>query len=443
MLSYLRKLTPRSIFQFYHYLMAVSGAFYFRYPTKRMITVGVTGTSGKSTTVFLLGRILNAAGHKVGSSSTIEFCVGSECSLNKRKMTQLGRWGTQRFLARILREKCDVAIVETTSQGIEQFRHLGIFYDVCLLTNLYPEHIESHGSFDNYKNAKKKLFAYLGTLPHKAQFNIPKTAIVNGSVKEAGEFLAFPIERKWSIQSPVDGVRAFVPQHVEIHADGVKFKLEGVDFFVPLLGGHVVDNAVAAAMCSYAIGVPLEKSAEILRTITAVPGRAEFIDEGQPFKVIVDFAFEPVAMAKLYDVVEKIPHARIIHVLGGTGGGRDKARRPILGKIAAEHAALVVVTNEDPYDENPREIIDMVADGARAAGKTEANGLVIIEDRRAAIEFALRSAQKNDIIVITGKGCEQAMVGPHFTLTAWDDRAVVRDGLAQLTTTWESSIVSN
>lgn len=444
MLALARKLTPQPIFKIYHWIIAVSGAFYFRYPTKKMITIGVTGTSGKSTTVFLLGRILNASGHKVGSSSTIEFCVGNECTLNKTKMTQRGRWGTQRFLARILKEGCDVAIVETTSQGIEQFRHRGIFYDVCLLTNLYPEHIEAHGSFENYKNAKKKLFAYLAGLPKKTQFKIPHTTIVNGSIQEAGEFLAYPVERKWSIKAAQPEVaHSFVPQNILITGEGVAFELDNVKFSVPLLGEHVVDNAVAAATTAFAIGVPLEQSAKILGTIRAVPGRTEFIREGQPFNVMVDFAFEPVAMTKLYEVVKKIPHNRIIHVLGGTGGGRDKARRPILGKIAAENAALVVVTNEDPYDENPREIIDMVANGARAAGKTEANGLNIIEDRRAAIEFALQQARENDIIIITGKGCEQAIVGPNFTLIPWDDRAAVRDGLAKLKHTWQSSIQSN
>jgi UDP-N-acetylmuramoyl-L-alanyl-D-glutamate--2,6-diaminopimelate ligase len=439
MLSLLRKLTPQRIFKIYHYIIAVSGALYFRYPTKHLITIGVTGTSGKSTTVFFLGRILNASGHKVGSSSTIEFCIGDECSLNKTKMTQRGRWGTQRFLARARAEKCDMVIVETTSQGIEQFRHRGIFYDVCLLTNLYPEHIESHGSFENYKNAKKKLFAYLAQLPKKAEASFPKTAIVNGSIKEASEFLAYGAPRQWAIKAeakPADA--SFVPQSIEITGSGVSFELHGVKFSVPLLGEHVVDNAVAAAVTALAVGVSLEQSAKVLSGITAVPGRAEFIQEGQPFKVLVDFAFEPVAMTKLYDVVEKIPHARIIHVLGGTGGGRDKARRPILGKIAAQHADIVVVTNEDPYDENPREIMDMVAQGAREAGKTESNGLHIIEDRRAAIEFALQNAQKDDIIMVTGKGCEQAMAGPNFTLTAWDDRQVVRDGLTKLSKTWDS-----
>ncbi len=443
MLRLLRKITPHFLLKFYHFGVAMSGAVRFGFPTKKMITIGITGTSGKSTTVFLLGRILNAAGHKVGSTSTIEFCIGNECTLNKSKMTQLGRWGTQRFLAKMERTGCDIAIVETTSQGIEQFRHRGIFYDVCMLTNLYPEHIESHGSFENYKNAKKKLFAYLARLPKKARAGFPKTAIVNGQVAEAAEFLDFPIERKWSLGKELAGIEGFVPTDVRVTGSGVSFTLRLTKFDVPLLGEHVVSNAVAAAVCALAVGVPLEKSAEILKTISAVPGRGEFIREGQPFQIMVDFAFEPVAMTKLYDVVNKIPHARIIHVLGGTGGGRDKARRPILGKIAAQHADIVIVTNEDPYDENPREIMDMVAQGAREAGKTESHGLHIIEDRRAAIEFALQSAQKNDIIVITGKGCEQAMAGPNFTLTPWDDRTVVREGLAKLSNTWDSPTISN
>lgn len=424
--------------------MSVSGAVYYGFPTKKMITIGVTGTSGKSTTVFLLGHILNAAGHKVGSSSTIEFCIGNECTLNKTKMTQRGRWATQQFLARMRREKCDVAIVETTSQGIEQFRHLGIRYDVCLLTNLYPEHIEAHGSFENYKNAKKKLFAYLSTLTRKPEFNIPKTSIVNGSIPQAGEFFAYTTERKWAIKaSHPNAERALVPENVMVTGTGVEFTLDLVKFSIPLLGEHVVDNAVAAAAMANAVGVSLQKSADVLRTIFAVPGRTEFVSEGQPFKIIVDFAFEPVAMTKLYEVVEKIPHNKIIHVLGGTGGGRDKARRPILGNIAGEHAALTIVTNEDPYDEDPQEIMTMVAEGVRGVGKEVGAGLEIVPDRRAAIARALQSAQKDDIILITGKGCEQAIVGPNRTMTPWDDRTVVREELAKLKSTWHSSVPLN
>ncbi|MCX6781111.1 MAG: UDP-N-acetylmuramyl-tripeptide synthetase [Candidatus Magasanikbacteria bacterium] len=445
MIAMLRKIVPQPVFRAYHYLMSVSGAVRYGYPTKKMITIGITGTSGKSTTVFLLGRILNDAGHKVGSSSTIEFCIGDECKLNKTKMTQLGRWGTQAFLSRMQKEGCDVAIVETTSQGIEQFRHLGIFYDVCLLTNLYPEHIESHGSFENYKNAKKRLFTYLAYLPIKENFHIPKTAVVNGAVAEAEEFIDFPIDRKWAHKKAVAGVsRAFVAQDTKILGNGVEFILDGVQFFVPLLGEHVVDNAIAACSVAVAIGVSLEACAASLKTITAVPGRTEFISEGQPFKVLIDFAFEPVAMTNLYEVISKIPHERVIHVLGGTGGGRDKARRPKIGKIAAEHAALVVVTNEDPYDEDPREIIEMVASGVRAGGKTEANGgLEIVDDRRAAILFALQKAAPGDIVLITGKGCEQAIVGPNRTMTPWDDRAVVRESLKQINTTWQSQTQLN
>src|SRR3989344_429575 len=353
LLAFIRKIIPQPLLSAYHLFMALSGALYYRNPSKKMITIGITGTSGKSSTVFLLGKILNAAGHKVGSSSTIEFCVGDDCTLNKTKMTQLGRWGTQRMLSRMQRAGCDVAIVETTSQGIEQFRHRGVAYDVCVLTNLYPEHIEAHGNFENYKNAKKKLFAYLATRAPKRQFDVPKTAIINGRIESAKEFLAYPVARRWTtLASAPSADRSFIPENILVRGYGGSFTVDLVKFNIPLLGEHVVDNAVTAVACANAIGIGLQLCADVLATISSVPGRTEFVklNAQQPFKVIVDFAFEPVAMQKLYEVVEKIPHERIVHVLGGTGGGRDKARRPILGKIAGERATLVVVTNEDPYD---------------------------------------------------------------------------------------------
>lgn len=430
MLHKIRKFVPKPLFRAYHFLLSISGAIRYGFPAQHITTIGITGTSGKSTTVFLLGKILQAAGHKVGSSSTIEFCIGESCTLNKTKMTQLGRWGTQRFLSRIVREGCDIAIVETTSQGIEQFRHLGIDYDVVMLTNLYPEHIEAHGSFENYKNAKKKLFAYLSKTKRKSQ--VAKTMIVNGNTKEAGEFLAYPADQKWALHASIPAAdKTLAATNIQVRGDGVAFTFDNTEFFVPLLGGHVIDNALAAIAAARAVGVDLATCARALANVTGIPGRAEFISMGQSFKVIVDFAFEPVAMEKLYEVVEKIPHQKIIHVLGGTGGGRDKARRPILGKMAGEHAALVIVTNEDPYDENPREIMEMVAAGARAAGKQDGDNLMLIDDRRAAIAYALQQAQENDIILVTGKGCEQAIVGPNRVMIPWDDRAVVREEFAK------------
>ncbi len=428
MLAAIRKIIPQPFFRVYHFLLAITGAWYYRYPTRRMITIGVTGTSGKSTTVYLLGKILQAAGHQVGSSSTIEFCVGAECTLNKTKMTQLGRWGTQRLLARMRDAGCDVAVVETTSQGLEQFRHLGVFYDVCVLTNFYPEHIEAHGGFENYKNAKKKMFTYAAQLPHKKKFDIPKTVIVNGRVAEADEFLAPAFERKWSLHITRPSVeRTFVPENISFDESGAVFTLDLVPFSIPLIGGHAVDNACAAVAAAVAVGVSLEQCAAALTHTTVVPGRCEFITAGQPFTVIVDFAFEPVAMNHLYETVERLPHKKIIHVFGGTGGGRDVARRPILGNIAGRRAALCIITNEDPYDEDPRAIMEQVAAGCRAVGKKDGQDLLVIPDRRAAIQCAIERATAGDVILVTGKGCEQAIVGPNNSMTPWDDRTVVAE----------------
>lgn len=428
MLRALRSSIPQPIFKLYHFLLAITGAFFYGHPTKRMMVVGVTGTSGKSTTVFLLSEILTAAGHKVGAMSTIEFRVGEERTLNKTKMTQLGRWGQQRMLSRVARAGCDVAIVETTSQGVEQFRHLGIFYDVVVLTNLYPEHIEAHGGFENYKNAKKKLFMYAARLPRKRAFNIPRTAIVNGEVAQASEFLSVPFERKWSLHGAHGACeRVFVSENVQNDVTGTTFTLDLVPFAIPMIGGHVAKNAVAATAAAAALGVSVERSAAALSHVRAVPGRMEFVRAGQPFTVIVDFAFEPVAMMNLYETVQSLPHKKIIHVFGGTGGGRDVARRPILGNIAGERAALCIITNEDPYDEDPRAIMEQVADGCRGVGKKDGVDLLVIPDRRAAIGEALARAQTGDVILLTGKGCEQAIVGPQRSMTQWDDRTVVQE----------------
>lgn len=423
----------------YHYLMAVTGAVRYGFPSSRLTVVGITGTSGKSTTVFLLDAILAYAGHKVGSTSTIEFRVAEKIELNKTKMTQLGRWGTQKMLRRMVDAKCDIAVVETTSQGIEQFRHIGIEYDVALLTNLYPEHIEAHGGFENYKNAKKKLFSYLATRARKHVFGIPKTSIVNGTVAEAVEFLAPRVERKWSFKKTLAGCeRSFISENVLVNSEGSAFTLDLQQFKIPLPGEHIVDDALAAIAAAAAVGVSLEQAAEALAQIRAVPGRIEFINVGQPFSVVIDFAFEPVALKNLYKTVFAVPHARVIHVLGGTGGGRDVARRPLIGNIAGENADLVIVTNEDPYDDDPLAIMEQVAAGVRGVGKIDDQNLFVIPDRREAIWRALQLAEEHDMILVTGKGSEQAIVGKNNTLTPWDDRAVAREGLNSLKTKWPS-----
>jgi UDP-N-acetylmuramoyl-L-alanyl-D-glutamate--2,6-diaminopimelate ligase len=432
----IKKFTPKFALNCYHYCLAVFGCLLYGNPTQDMIVIGITGTSGKSTTVYLLDAILREAGFLVGVSSTVYFRVGHDDWLNAKKMTMPGRWQTFQLLQEMKQAGCKYVIVETTSEGIKQYRHIGINYDLVLFTNLSPEHIESHGSFENYKSAKGKLFKCLNELAIKriGGKEIKKTIIVNVDDEHAKYFLDFPVQQK--IGFGLTGQCSIYNLNKCVEATDVQdnllkpsFKVEGYDFKINLPGRHNVYNALAAIMVASTLGIKYEISAKALQRISGIPGRFEFIDEGQPFGVIVDFAFEPKQMKTLYNNVDKLDKQKIIQVLGGTGGGRDKARRPVLGQMAAEKCDYVIVTNEDPYDEDPEEIMNQVMAGALAGGKELNKSLFKILDRRKAIKKAIELAGPGDLILITGKGCEQAIVVHDNKKIPWDDRVVAREEL--------------
>lgn len=410
----IKKFIPKSLKKLYHFTLAKLAAFVYGYPSRKLTVVGITGTGGKSSTVYLLARLLESAGWKVGATSTVFFKIGEWEKLNDKKMTMLGRFQTQKMLRQMVSAGCKVAIIETTSQGIEQYRHLDIDYNTVVLTNLYPEHIEAHGGFENYKKAKGKLFA-----------TRPKTIIVNGDDENAEYFLSFPAERK--IKFNLSDLN-----DLKLDGQGIYFVWNNTRFDLPLLGKYNGYNALCALTIAKSLGLSIEEIQKAAPAMKNIPGRLEFIDNGQPFKVIVDYAYEPKAMAGLYETIKMIPHQKVIHVLGSTGGGRDKARRPILGQIVGEGADYAIITNEDPYDENPQEIINQVAAGVLSAGKIEGENLWKILDRREAIAKALSLAQANDLVLITGKGAEQAICVANEKKIPWDDRAVARELLKNM-----------
>jgi len=352
-------------------------------------------------------------------------------------------------LRQMVKNGCQYAIVETTSEGIRQFRHRFINYDIVLLTCLYPEHIESHGSFENYKQAKGKLFAHLKRcrpkyVNEKKQVMKPTTGlkkielervkkkiIINGDDEHASYFLNFWAEEKivYSQGDRIANIKdlKIIPYgEIKPSATGTSFKIRGIKINLPLLGAFNAMNGAAAISVGLAEGLSLEIIKSGLEEIQGVRGRLEKIDEGQDFTVIVDYAFEPKAVAKLYETIALLPHKKIIHILGSAGGGRDAARRPVLGRIAGEQADYVIVTNEDPYDDDPETIISQVALGAEKAGKRVGENLFKILDRREAIKKALNLAQAGDLVLITGKGSEQAICVAGGEKIPWDDRAVVR-----------------
>ncbi len=439
--AYLRRVIPKPALQAYHWLLANLAAAWYGYPSRRMIVVGVTGTNGKTTAANLIAAVLEAGGEKVGLTTTVNFRIAGKEKVNKMKMTMPGRFFLQRMLARMEKAGCRYAVIETSSQGLDQFRHVGIDYDIAVFTNLTPEHIEAHGGFENYKAAKLKLFKALTQSPRKhfpLRGDIKKTAVVNLESEHAWDFLNVPADKKYGfladgasqpagkVSWPMAIVKAM---DVKLLPDGSTFTVRDVRFDLKLPGRYNVMNTLAAVSVGLSQGMSIDAMARALAKVGGIAGRFERIDEGQGFKVIVDYAPEPESLRQVYGAVKAMRgdgKGRIIHVLGSAGGGRDIARRPILGAIAAEHADVVIVTNEDPYDDEPQAIIDQVAEGAAGGGKKEGESLYKILVRRDAIEKAIGMAKAGDIVLLTGKGAEQAIVGKGGKLEPWDEREVAR-----------------
>lgn len=429
MKRFLRAFAPQWTVTLYHTLLAVSGAWWYGYPSRKMLVIGVTGTTGKSTVVEFLASIFKEAGQKVGIASTIRFQVAGETWLNNLKMTMPGRWQLQRLLHRMVHAKCSVAIIETTSEGIKQRRHLGIDYDCAVFTNLMPEHIESHGSFEAYREAKGKLFARLARTHRKK--NIPKVSVINMDSPDARYFLQFNADHKVGYRVSTDTTldqAQLVLRAGEVTTTGKEshFVVNGSEYIVHLPGEYNVVNALAAITVALEYSVPVAAIQSGVAAVTSVPGRFEIVAE-EPFRVVVDYAFVPEALHAVYKAVRALHPHRIIAVLGAAGGGRDKWKRPALGKIAAQFADVVIITNEDPYDEEPSSIIRQVADGAAEAGKKEGETLYSILDRKEAIRKALSLARPHDLVLITGKGSEQSMVVKGGKKIPWNDQATVRE----------------
>ncbi|MBI5405051.1 MAG: UDP-N-acetylmuramyl-tripeptide synthetase [Candidatus Kerfeldbacteria bacterium] len=432
----LRRFIPKSALAAYHGLVARAGAAVFRHPSRRLTVIGITGTSGKTTVGILLQAILERADIPSALASSAVFAVRNRQAVNDTKMTMLGRWRLQRFLRSALKAGCTHVIVETTSEGLAQNRHLGIDYDVAALTNLSPEHLESHGSFAAYQSAKERLFHILTLTARKP--GVPKVIVVNADDEAAPSFLRHAADKyvTFTLQGTTHA------QAESVTATSIKLSPAGSTFVLTansgsarvelgLLGRMNVENALAASAVAYALGLPVETIADGLGTVRAIPGRLEFFRAGG-VTVIVDYAFHPKAMEELYAVVESLPHRNILHVLGGTGGGRDRARRPVLGRIAGERAQTVIVTNEDPYDEDPYSIMDDVLSGVIEIGdKHLGENVFRILDRRAAIAQAVTLAHDGDVILVTGKGSEQAIVVGGGKKVPWDDREVVKACLTE------------
>lgn len=429
MKNIIKKFIPQFILSWYHFGLAALAAFFYGFPSKDLIVIGITGTNGKSTVVNLTTKILEESGYKVASLSSIKFKIGKEERKNTLKMTMPGRFKIQRFLRKAVNASCQYAVLEITSEGILQYRHRFIDFNVAVITNLTPEHIESHGSFKKYKEAKGKLFKSLKQLRGNKQEVI---SIVNLDDENAEYFLKFPVDKRYgygletsNFQFSSSNFQTVVSQENQIFNNGIKFSINKTEFNLKLLGKFNIYNSLTAICVGLSQRIDLKVCKSALEKIDGIPGRMEEVIS-QPFKVIVDYAHTPDALEKVYETISNkrlTIDNKFVCVLGSCGGGRDIWKRPELGKIAARYCDKIILTNEDPYDENPGQILSEIKSGV---SDSKLQILKIILDRRQAIYEALKTSRSGDIIVITGKGCESWMCVADGKKVSWDDREVVR-----------------
>lgn len=404
-----------------------------------MIVIGVTGTKGKSTTCRFIASVLEQTGNKVGLMSTVEFQDGNNRYLNDKKMTMLGRGEIHKMMAQMLKNGCKYAVIETSSEGILQFRHFGLHYDICVFTNLGTEHQERHGGFENLRRDKGKIFAGLNKDKRKIidGKKMEKIIIANTDDENAEYFLRFEADKKIAFgqrdQYLVEKENSLNARILKVEGQKTEFEVNNFLFNLNLAGVFNIYNALPAIAIGKIFLLPLEKIATGIAVVKKVEGRMEFIEEGQNFNIVVDYAHESMSLTALFETLRNLVRdKKIIGIIGSDGGGRDKSKRKEMGKIAGQLCDIVIITDVNCFDENPKEIAEMLAVGVRETGKKDEENLFIVIDREQAIKKALSLAKAGDVVAITAKGTEPCIVIEGGKKIPWDDREVTRKILKTL-----------
>lgn len=458
-LSIGRKIIPKRIFMgaqpIYHYKLALLGALIYRLPARKLTVIGVTGTKGKSTTTEILNAILEADGKRTALANTIRYKVGEKEWRNMFKMTLRGRFFTQRFLRQAVDSGCSHAIIEMSSEGVPQFRHKFLFLDALIFTNLAPEHIEAHGSYENYLKAKLSIAKELegdqkksscskspwislhakegSTRFFSKHFSLEfkkrnPVIIANIDDKKGEKFLALNIKNKisYSIHDAIN---------IKTDEKGSSFQIEKAVIHSRLPGIFNVYNMLGAIAYAKFSGISFEIIKKGLEQMSFIRGRMEkinmlkFIPTDKQFDIVVDYAHTPDSLRAIYETYKSY---KKICVFGNTGGGRDKWKREEMGKIADQYCHQIILTNEDPYDEDPMKIVEDIEKGITD------KQVDVIMNRRVAIASAIAKAVAAKMshdkvaVLITGKGTDPYIMGPNGTKIEWDDAAVTREELNRL-----------
>jgi UDP-N-acetylmuramoyl-L-alanyl-D-glutamate--2,6-diaminopimelate ligase len=393
--------------------MAVAADVFFGEPTKELDVVGVTGTNGKTTTVFLLHAILRAAGRSPGLVGTVEWIVGGE--RRPAPFTTPEAIDLQRLFREMLDADDDSAVIEASSHGSALGRLERTRFAALVFTNLSQDHLDLHGTMEEYFQAKRRLFT--GAQP-------PPAAVGLGT--EWGRRLAAELAEAHRAPLVTFGLEAGAevsPEGLEVGPAGSRFTAAGIELETPLRGSFNVENALGAVAAGLLLDLPEEAIAEGLASVHAVPGRFEPVDAGQPFTVIVDYSHTPDSLAAALGAARDIADGRVI-VVFGAGGDRDRGKRPLMGRVAAQFADVAIVTSDNPRSEDPLAIIQDVLQGTGV-------DVEIDPDRRSAIERAVGLAEPGDVVLIAGKGHEQGQEVAGV-VHPFDDRSVAREALAAL-----------
>jgi UDP-N-acetylmuramoyl-L-alanyl-D-glutamate--2,6-diaminopimelate ligase len=427
--------TYRVLVRYYHFLLAAFAAARFGHPSRDLTVIGVTGTNGKTTVVHLLHEMFEAAGFPTASLSSLRFKIREVEESNLLKMTMPGRFELQRFLARAREAKCRYVILEITSEGIRQNRHRFITFRGAVLTNVTPEHIESHGGFEEYRKAKLELFRMIG---------LDGVAVINREDPSAELFAGATkgrISRYSRSEVEVGNVGRPV-RVVDVGLDHIQIEVEGVFLSVRIGGDFNVMNLLAALACAMSFRVSLTAISQSLAKFPGVRGRLEFITR-DPFSVVVDYAHTPDALESVYRTLEEnrgerienravsTPYSlppRLICVFGSAGGGRDRWKRPLFGAIAGRYCQSIILTSEDPDDEDPAVIANQIRAGIPPE---RISSVDVILDRKKAIQAAIERAKPGDTVILTGMGAQPWFMDRGGKIP-WDEAAIVREELARV-----------
>ena len=373
------------------------------FPARGFKVIGVTGTNGKTSTAFLIHRMLHEAGYKVGVMTTVGWGVGSDIQPQMHHMTNVGVPEMMRRLKCMRQQKVEWLVLETTSHALAQHRVWGVPYSVAVITNLTHEHLAYHRTFERYRDAKRKMFQ-MANSNHRGL----RAGIINADDPNADWFAR-------DIQHPIlygiDNGSARATE-VTLTPNGVHYRAhiggDEYDIRCQLPGSFNVYNSLAAACVGRVVGLDKQQIEQGIAALESVEGRMTTIDEGQDFTLIVDYAHSPDSFEKLFSDLKPTVKGKLIVLFGSLGGG-DKGKRPLQGELAGQYADEVIICEEDDRQEDPNAIRDDIAAGALKAGKVVDKDLFLIHDRPEAMQFAVNRARSGDTVLFLGKGHEKTI----------------------------------